>query len=105
MPGSAEPAGWRTAPNALYSGSRLSMQLKTASYSATSTTWPRPVFCRACNASSTPITPCSAARVSPMLTPQRTGTRPGSPVRWRKPPIASATTAKPGRSLYGPLCP
>jgi hypothetical protein len=42
MPGSALPAGSRTAPKALYSGSRLSMQLKTASYSATSMTWPRP---------------------------------------------------------------
>ena len=31
MPGSAEPAASRTAPNALYSGSRLSMQLNTAS--------------------------------------------------------------------------
>ncbi len=29
MPGSAEPAASRTAPKALYSGSRLSMQLKT----------------------------------------------------------------------------
>jgi hypothetical protein len=31
MPGSALPAGPRTAPKALYSGSRLSMQLNTAS--------------------------------------------------------------------------
>src|SRR5438093_319710 len=41
-----------------------------------------------------PITPCSDASVSPMLTPTRTGTRPGSPVRWRSPPIASATAPK-----------
>ena len=98
MPGKADPAGSRTAPKALYSGSRLSMQLKTASNSATSTTWPRPVRARACSASSTPMTPCSAASVSPRLTPARTGARPGSPIRWRMPPIASATTAKPGRS-------
>jgi hypothetical protein len=32
MPGSALPAGPRTRPKALYSGSRLSMQLKTDSY-------------------------------------------------------------------------
>ena len=98
MPGSALPAGSRTAPNALYSGSRLSMQLKTASYSATSITWPCPLVWRSCSASRMPITPCSAASVSPMLTPTRTGTRPGSAVRWRRPPMASATTPKPGWS-------
>ena len=43
MPGRALPAGWRIAPKALYSGSRLSMQLKTASYRATSITWPWPL--------------------------------------------------------------
>jgi hypothetical protein len=99
MPGSALPDAARTAPNALYSGSRLSMQLNTDSYSATSTTWPwPPLALRSYSASSTPITPCNAAKVSPIDTPQRTGTRPGSPVRWRRPPIASATTPKPGRS-------
>ena len=56
------------------------------------------VACRCCMASSTPITPCSEASVSPIDTPTRTGTRPGSPVRWRSPPMASATTPKPGRS-------
>ena len=61
--------------------------------------------CRCCSAISTPMTPCSEANVSPMLTPTRTGTRPGSPVRWRSPPIASATTPKPGRSRYGPVWP
>ncbi len=42
MPGSALPARSRTAPNASYSGSRLSITLKTLSYSATSTYWPTP---------------------------------------------------------------
>ncbi len=74
------------------------MQLKTDSYSATSMTWPRPLAWRSCSAISTPITPCSAASVSPMLTPTRTGVRPGSAVRWRRPPMASATTPKPGLS-------
>ena len=82
MPGSALPAASRTAPKALYSGSRLSMTLKTASCSATSITWPCPPFTlRWYRAVSTPMVPCSAASVSPMETPQRTGTRPGSPVR------------------------
>ena len=39
------------------------------------------------------------------LATQRTGTRPGSPVRWRSPPMASATRPKPGLSRYGPLWP
>jgi len=88
------------------------MQLNTASYKATSTTCPRPfganaltLAWRCCSAIRMPITPCSEASVSPMLTPTRTGTRPGSAVRWRNPPIASATTPNPGRSLYGPVCP
>src|SRR5574337_722875 len=83
MPGSALPAGPRTAPNALYSGSRLSMQLNTASYSATSTTWPRPLAWRWCSAISTPITPCKDASVSPIDTPTRTGIRPGAPALHR----------------------
>ena len=44
MPGSALPAASRTAPNALYSGTRLSITLNTASCSATSITWPWPPF-------------------------------------------------------------
>ena len=31
-----------------------------------------------------------------METPTRTGTRPGSPVRWRRPPMASPRAPKPG---------
>ncbi len=55
------------------------MQLNTASCSATSITWPGPPFTLWwCSAISTPITPCSAASVSPIDTPTRTGTRPGS---------------------------
>jgi hypothetical protein len=42
MPGSALPAASRTAPKALYSGTRLSITLNTASLSATSMTWPWP---------------------------------------------------------------
>ena len=106
MPGSALPAASRTAPKASYSGTRLSMTLKTDSYSATSTTWPwPPLTSRWRSAVSTPITPCSADRVSPIDTPTRTGTRPGSPVRWRSPPIASPSTPKPGLSRYGPVWP
>ena len=39
------------------------------------------------------------------LTPTRTGTRPGSPLRWRSPPIASPSTPKPGLPAYGPVWP
>jgi hypothetical protein len=58
---------------------------------------------RACSASSTPITPCSAASVSPMLTPTRTGTRPGSPSGgagrpWPRPPRQSRAGRGRGRS-------
>ena len=42
--GSALPAASRTAPNALYSGIKLSITLNTASLSATSITWPCPPF-------------------------------------------------------------
>ena len=106
MPGSALPAAPRTAPKASYSGSRLSITLNTLSYSATSIIWPWPPFTsRWCSAIKTPITPCSAASVSPMLTPTRTGTRPGSAVRWRRPPMASPNTPKPGLCAAGPVCP
>jgi hypothetical protein len=106
MPGSALPAASRTAPNALYSGTRLSITLNTASLSATSITCPLPpLTLRWYSAVSTPMVPCSAASVSPIEMPQRTGTRPGSPVRWRSPPIASPMAPKPGRSRYGPLWP
>jgi hypothetical protein len=82
------------------------MTLKTLSYSATSMTCPRPpLTSRWRSASSTPMTPCSAASVSPMLTPTRTGTRPGSPVRWRRPPMASPSTPKPGLFAEGPVWP
>jgi hypothetical protein len=103
MPGSALPAGPRTAPKALYSGSRLSITLNTASCKATSIICPGPpCTLRWYSAISTPITPCSAASVSPMLTPQRTGTRPGSPVRWRSPPIASPMHAEARQVAVGP---
>ena len=106
MPGSALPAASRTAPKALYSGSRLSITLNTASCRATSITWPAPPFTlRWYRAIITPMTPCSAANVSPIDTPTRTGTRPGSAVRWRRPPIASPMTPKPGKSRYGPVWP
>lgn len=98
-----DDGGWRprtdTTPKALYSGIRLSITLNTASCSATSITWPLPpLTLRWYSAVSTPMVPCRAASVSPIETPTRTGTRPGSPVRWRRPPMASPIAPKPGRS-------
>ncbi len=78
MPGSDAPLRERTNPNMSYSGSRLSIRLNTASYSATSTTWPRPpLAARACNAIKAPMTPYMAAILSPRLMPARTGGRSG----------------------------
>ena len=43
-----------------------------------------------------PITPYSAESVSPIEMPVRDGGRSGVPVTWRRPPIASPITPKPG---------
>ena len=86
MPGKLAPERSRTWPNAAYSGKRLSITAKTASYSATSMYCPLPPFTfRWYIAMSAPIVPYSDASVSPRLTPTRTGGRSGNPVTYRSP--------------------
>ena len=80
MPGRIEPVRSRTTPARSNSGSIDSITENTASFSATSTIWPRPVARRDSSATSAPMTPYSADSVSPIDTPTRDGGRSGVPV-------------------------
>ena len=67
--------------------------------------WPRPERSRSTIADSTPIVVNSAAVMSPMLTPGRTGPPPSSPVMLSMPPIACTITSSAARFANGPSCP
>ena len=72
---------------------------------AESTTWPRPVRSALCSAASAPMQANIAASESPIEMPARAGGRSGSPVTYRRPPIASPIEPYPARGAYGPVWP
>ena len=81
MPGMMLPVRSRTKPNTSNSGTSDSIIANTASYSATSTTWPAPPFTSLWrSAISAPSAPHSAAIESPIEIPVFTGGRSGKPV-------------------------
>ena len=56
-------------------------------------TWPLPVFSFECNAANAPSVANVAASESPREIPARAGMRSGSPITYRRPPMASPTDA------------
>ena len=71
----------------------------------TSMYWPSPERSRSSNAAWTAMAANSAAVISPMLAPGRTGPPPGSPVMLSMPPMPCTMMSSAGRCAYGPLCP
>ena len=71
----------------------------------TSMYWPSPERSRSRSAAWTAMAAKSAAVMSPMLAPGRTGPPPASPVMLSMPPMPCTMMSSAGRCAYGPVWP
>ena len=104
MPGSAAPAGSRTAPKTEYSGSRLSLRLNRLSYSAASMTCPWPPRVALVQHQQHAQ---RAVQAGDGVAQRQAGAhrRAARLAVQRRPAIASPMAAKPGSRALGPVWP